>query len=90
MRKGIEECEFQFDSVLKFIEIDFNNSIEMNTEELYTMIKERENKKKREYSVFSIYIFSNIYSNYLSSKLLEKFHACNKKKIFINQNIILL
>lgn len=58
MRKGIEECEFQFDSVLKFIEIDFNNSIEMNTEELYTMIKERENKKKKRiFCILYLYIF---------------------------------
>lgn len=58
MRKGIEECEFQFDSVLKFIEIGFNNSIEMNTEELYTMIKERENKKKKRiFCILYLYIF---------------------------------
>lgn len=58
MRKGIEECEFQFDSVLKFIEIDFNNSIEMNTEELYTVIEERENKKKKRiFCILYLYIF---------------------------------
>lgn len=58
MRKGIEECEFQFDSVLKFIEIGFNNSIEMNTEELYTVIEERENKKKKRiFCILYLYIF---------------------------------